>query len=824
MQTNNKDGIRKLYMAGEKIMDKERIIDNIEKLINEEIYDYDPSCDRDDNAVENALNNIVIRLVNTYKKYRVGEAGLSDYISVLRSFMLSFQTELRVEDPGILYNNYMGIHFNPSSQKYYATFDIPDYVKYKSFVEKTFVNMGSTIPENSSPYCLNTNSYIYELTGFQHFKSFEQKLCVYGALNTPAGCTTLISMPTGGGKSLVTQAASYKENGLSIVVVPTVSLAIDQKRVARKNIKTSAENEIFYYYSGCKKLGEIAKAIKSRTARILFISPEALIKNDQFKELVNEANTSRYLKNIIIDEAHIVVAWGDFFRVDYQCLGPWRKELMRINPDIRTFLLSATFKDDTVRTLKKIFATEGKWEELRCDSLRKEPHFIIAMADGYKDKRRKVLSIVNLMPKPMILYVNAPYEAEKWKEYLQHFGYSNTRTFTGDTKSDKRLELIEQWSDNQYEIMIATSAFGVGVDKPDVRSVVHLYVPESPDSYYQELGRGGRDGLQSLSIVCIEKDDVTKAYKHVSKVLTTEKLWGRWWSMYRNPENIWTGGEIAVFASTKPNYNRINFFEKGNDTDEKWNINVLLLLSRYDLISISSIEMDNNNKYIFTIRILNEAITQESESTFALFDSIREKEASKSLSAFILMRDAIERESSSCWSSMFYETYPLVSEYCPGCGQHEEVIYDEEDRFPLVIGGRGQGKQLSAYIDEFFSDTNEALLLTKEAKKQLIDHYKPDIVVGEDKTGYDERPNPGLIYMNYKELRKLRENDKDFLVSGLIMAIYSDDPNKAMKEYAIIRKCIRKENKVIHIAENDFLVSKSSGKTISYDIDGKVVW
>ncbi len=607
------------------------------------------------------------------------------------------------------------------------------------------------------------------------------------------------------------------------MIVPTVSLAIDQKRVARKNIKLSTDDEVFYYYSGCKKLGKISKAIKNQTARLLFISPEALIKNEQFQELVNEANATRYLKNIIIDEAHIVVAWGDFFRVDYQCLGPWRKELMKTNPDIKTFLLSATFKDDTVRILKKFFSEEGKWIELRCDSLRKEPHFIMAMADGYKDKRRKALSIVNLMPKPMILYVNAPYEAEKWREYLSYYGYTNIRTFTGDTKSDERLNLINQWSDNQYEIMIATSAFGVGVDKPDVRSVVHLYVPESPDSYYQELGRGGRDGLQSLSIVCIEKDDITKAYKHVSKVLTTEKLWGRWWSMYKNPDNMWTGGEIAVFASTKPNYSRINYFEEGNDTDEKWNINVLLLLCRYDMINISSIELDNNNKYIFTIRILNEAITHESESTFALFDSIREKEASKSLSAFSLMRSAIEREGSYCWSSMFYDTYPLVSEYCPGCGQHEEVIYDEEDRFPLLVEVIAPRKALSSEMDEFFSDTKEALLLTKEAKKALIDNYKPDIVVSEDKDGYYESPNPGLIYMNFKELRTFIENDRGFFITGVIMAIYSDDPNKAAKEYSIVRKCIQRGNKVIHITDSDFIVSKSSEKTISLDIDGKVV-
>ena len=126
-------------------------------------------------------------------------------------------------------------------------------------------------------------------------------------------------------------------------------------------------------------------------------------------------------------------------------------------------------------------------------------------------------------------------------------------------------------------------------------------------------------------------------------------------------------------------------------------------------------------------------------------------------------------------------------------------------------------------MEEFFSDTNEALLLSKEAKKTLIDHYKPDIVVSEDEDGYDETSNPGLIYMNYKELRTLRENDKGFFITGIIMAIYSDDPNKAIKEYGIVRKCIQIGNKVIHITDNDFIVSKSSGKTISLDIDGKVI-
>ncbi len=804
-------------------MDKEQIIENVEKLINLEIERWDFHKKEDTDMVESALENVVIRLINTFMKYKKGMAGVSDYLSVLRNFMISFQTELSVNDSGLLENNHFGIHFNPSIQKYYTTFETPDYVRHKSFVENTFVNSGTEIPERKSPYSLHTNQFITELTGYSHFKSMEQKLCVFGALNAPAGYTTLISMPTGGGKSLVTQVLGYEKEGLSIVVVPTVSLALDQERVAKKNIKISKENEIFSYYSGCKNFTKILDAIKNKRAKLLFISPEALIKNESFQKLICEANVLRYIRNIIIDEAHIVVAWGDFFRVDYQCLGPWRRECMKTNPNIRTFLLSATFKDDTVATLKKIFAEDGRWIELRCDSLRKEPHFIVIRSGSYNEKRNRTLNLVNIMPKPMILYVASPYEANKWQKYLRYCGYNNIKTFTGDTKSDERLALIDQWSRDEYEIMIATSAFGVGVDKADVRSVIHLHVPDSPDSYYQELGRGGRDGLQSLSILCIEDDDIPRALNHISKVLTTEKLMGRWWSMYKNPSNMWSGGEIAIFASTKPNYNRVNYFEEGNESDEKWNINVLLLLSRYGLIRISSIALDDNNRYIFTIRILDEQITVESKKTEDVFDKIREKEASKSLSAFSLMRTAIEREATTCWSSMFYETYPLVSEYCPGCGQHENVVCDEMDRFPLLLDVEEPRKSIPSEMKEFFSDTREALLVTKEPRKRIVDQYMPDLVVCEDASGYDEAKKPGMMYVNFQELRTLVKHDLGFLVSGLILAIYSNDQNAAMGEYQIMKKCVKKGNTVIHVAYSDFSIYRSSNKTISLDIDGRVV-
>ena len=360
-----------LYVVGEK-MKKELIVDLIEKLINNEPYDLELLVNASPKtSVEEFLLNTAYRLVNTYARYNEGKCGTADYLVAIRGFMLTYQVSLRFDNAQNFSNlSDYGIYYDSLGRKYYAVFDIPEFIMHKKFVSDSFITSSTDIPAIHSKYSLKANLFIEETTGFKSFKSFEQKLCVYGALNTPRGFTSLISMPTGGGKSLVTQVLGYEKNGLSVVIVPTVSLAIDQERAARTNIKCYKEGEIYCYYSGTKNFKEIKTAIEQRTVRLLFISPEALIKNEQFSELISKANMDRYLKNIIIDEAHIVVAWGDFFRVDYQCISPWRNELLKVNPELRTYLLSATYRDETVLSLKHLFAINNDWLEIRCDSLR----------------------------------------------------------------------------------------------------------------------------------------------------------------------------------------------------------------------------------------------------------------------------------------------------------------------------------------------------------------------------------------------------------------------------------------------------------------------
>ncbi len=790
---------------------KALVEDYLNDRTSEMSLDYEVYSD----SYERFLLHTVKRLQVSFDLFTQSKCGINDFLISLRDYLLTFQTDISLEKITIPSNNSYGISINMETGKYFAGFQFPDYINH-SFAEKVFLKEKPASRANKNEYDLHTDPLIKKITGFSYFKSMDQKLAVYGALNTPDGYTTLVSLPTGGGKSLITQTMSYQKDGLTIIIVPTVSLAIDQVRVAKNIIKSpDVENEVFYYSSGVD-VGPILKAIKEKKAKMLFISPEAVINNPGFVAVVKEANTARYLKNIIIDEAHIVVDWGASFRIDYQCLESWRKKLILSNPSIRTILLSATYEQRCISILKDFFSQDGKWIEVRCDSLRHEPRYMLVKSHSNGEKKKWMLELVQKLPHPMIIYVARPVEADEIKKYLSDNGISNVQTFTGLTTGAKRKELIDQWADDQFEIMIATSAFGVGVDKSDVRTVLHMYIPPNPNAYYQELGRGGRDRLPCLSVMCTHPEDLNIAFQRISKkVMTTEKIVGRWNSMYNSPTSRRIDNVNYIDTSVKPNYHAVDIIDDSptSDADMNWNIYVLLLLRRFNLIKIVDV-LPQTDKYVFVIEIVEDRLRINDDLQAQVVDSIRTKEWNYYTESYQTIRTAIINSDYDCWSEMFYETYDRVDEYCAGCNAHSDSIESDFIAFPLKTPVKNPLTVIAQDQASIFGGANNAVIITNDIDKTtVIDGIlkkRANILISNvdaDITSFlnnhvNER---NLLVLNTKALRELIKKKSYYYLSGFIAVIYHGTQREIYELMMYVTKNVSNQTntKVLHvISEN----------------------
>jgi len=550
---------------------------------------------------------------------------------------------------------------------------VPRWLEPSRYVNEVYaLKQDEDVLENASA----GDALLRDYTHYRDYKSFEQKLAVHTAMSLPMHNTLLISQPTGGGKSLVTQMLAASSRGLTIVIVPTVALALDQYYAAGHVLQ---ENTGIFCYRGAMSDSErqaIFKALDDKTARLLFTSPEAILKSNRLYSLLSNAATTGYLVNIVIDEAHVVPDWGVFFRPDFQLFSivhnMWRRDP---GSSFKTVLLSATLTDTVVSTLFTLFGEEGHNVQFRCDTLRQEPRFYFHSVRSLEERTEKLIEAVEALPKPLVLYVLEPKEAKQLQGVFQARGYKNIPIFTGKTKDEERDRVLTGWKEQKFDIVIATSAFGIGVDKPDVRTVIHACCPENLSRFYQEVGRGGRDRLPSLSLFMPYqgkmdgKSDVERASGLVTKrVLTVERMVVRWRSMMHAPSALINGSDCILDTTTPPDTFGEDEMEYAGNQNMFWNINLLLFFHRNGLIMLQETAYDpERNAYTVHVHLNNPDVLNDEELLKKDLQVPREREYQSQTEGYKVIRDLVEHPKRMCWGKVFCHLYPLSGDVCNGC-------------------------------------------------------------------------------------------------------------------------------------------------------------
>jgi ATP-dependent DNA helicase RecQ len=412
--------------------------------------------------------------------------------------------------------------------------------------------------------------------GYDSFRGIQEKI-----INSiGSGHDTLGLMPTGGGKSITFQVPALAKEGICIVITPLIALMKDQVRNLRsRNIKAIA------VYSGMTH-EDIVIALDNciyGDYKFLYISPERL-GTDLFITKLRSMKVSM----ITVDESHCISQWGYDFRPAYLKIADIRELL----PDIPVLALTATATPQVVKDIQEKLRFHADGQVFRMSFERKNLAYVVRKTE---DKREELLHILSDMNGSAIVYTRNRKRTKEISDLLNQQNITATFYHAG-LNNDVKDVRQKAWANDEIRVIVATNAFGMGIDKPDVRMVVHVDLPDSPEAYFQEAGRAGRDGKKAYAVLLYAKSNKATLNKRIPDTFPEKNFCGDIYEHINYYFEMAMGdGEGCTFPFDLDDFCR-KFRHYPVQTDS-----ALKILTRAGYLEYTE-EQDNASQLIFTIR------------------------------------------------------------------------------------------------------------------------------------------------------------------------------------------------------------------------------